>query len=165
MTWDGEAFRPATPFWAHKADQAFVIGQSYRLVEEKERSSRSHRFFFACVNAAWDNLNDHWKGLLPSPDHLRAYALCRAGHCDTQVFTLSSPDIAHTVAAAMRSLDQFAVVDVTKNVVTLHVAHSQSYRAMDKVTFRRSSDDVLRMISEMIGVSAEQLGQAAKAAA
>lgn len=163
--WDGEAMRPNSPFWARKADQSYVIGQTYKLVEHNERSSRSHRFYFACVNSAWENLNDHWKVLLPSPDHLRAFALCRAGFCDTQVFTLSSPDIAQTVAAAMRSLDDFAVVDVSGSVVTLHVPHSQSYRAMDKAKFRKSADEVLRVISEMIGTSVEQLGQAAREAA
>ena len=157
--------RPTSPFWAKRADQAYVIGQTYKLEEQNERSGRSHRFYFACVKSAWENLSDHWKVLLPSPDHLRSFALCRAGFCDTQVFTLSSPDIAHTVAAAMRSLDDFAVVDVTKNVVTLHVPHSQSYRKMDKETFRKSADEVLRVVSEMIGVSVEQLGRAAKEAA
>lgn len=165
FAWDGEAMKPSSPFWARQADKEYVIGQQYRLIEEKERSSRSHRFYFACVKSAWDNLSDHWKVLLPSPDHLRALALCRAGFCDTQVLTLSSPTIAQTVAAAMRSLDEFAVVDVTGSIVTLHVAHSQSYRSMDKEKFRTSSDEVLRIISEMIGTSVEQLSASAKEAA
>lgn len=164
-TWEGDVLRPASPFWARKADQEFVIGERYRLVQEDDRSHKTHAHFFACVNEAWKNLPDDLAARFRNSEALRKYALIRSGHCDSQVFSLSSPEIAQTVAAAMRSLDEYAVIDVHGNVINLFVAKSQSYKAMNKKEFAQSKEDVLRVISEMLGTSIEQIGQAAKEAA
>lgn len=165
MTWDGEVMRPSAPFWAKRADKAYVIGAQYRLVEEKERSSRSHKFYFSCINSTWENLTDELKERHPSPEHLRHWALIKAGWCDSQTIVLTTPEIAETVAAFTRPIDPFSVVTVRDTTVTIYTAKSQAYRAMDKADFRKSSDDVLRVLSEAIGVSVEQLGQAAREAA
>lgn len=163
--WEGDVFRPSSPFWARKADQQFVIGQTYKLQEYDDRSSRSHRFFFACVGATWDNLSDEQRRRWPSPDALRYWALIQSGWCDSQTLVLSSNEVAETVAAFMRPIDKYAIVEVRDNIVIHYTAHSQAKGKMDKEKFRKSADDVLRVLSEELGVSVEQLGQAAREAA
>jgi DNA recombination-dependent growth factor C len=53
--WNGEAMVPPRAF-ARRADQIFVVGQSYTLVEVQDRSSASHRQYFALVREAFVNL-------------------------------------------------------------------------------------------------------------
>src|ERR1700683_4666106 len=50
--WDGEYFVPMRRFM-RAIDKKAVIGAWYRLVEENERSMKSHSHFFACVTEAW----------------------------------------------------------------------------------------------------------------
>ena len=63
------------------------------------------------------------------------------------------------VAAFVRPLDDFAVVETDGLVVTVYTAKSQSMRAMGKKTFQESKDAVLRVIAELIGTDPTTLKQ------
>lgn len=162
--WQGDAFTPA-PGFARRCDELFVVGQVYRLVEQEDRSAASHRHFFACINTAWENLPEAAAAQFPSPEHLRKFALIKAGYADSRTLVASSKAEAVRLAAFVRPLDTFAVVTVSDAAVTVWTARSQSARAMGKKDFQESKDRVLDIIAGLIGTDpatlSAQAGQAA----
>jgi hypothetical protein len=155
--WDGEVFRPVSPYWVRRADKDFSKGEVLRLVNQQARSTNSHNHYFAAVASAWENLPPLVAERFNSPDALRKYALIKGGYCTSDSITCPSHADALRVAAFVRPTDEFALVTVTKNVVTRYIAKSQSYREMDKKTFAESKDRVLEIIAELIGVTSAEL--------
>jgi len=160
--WDGEAMKPRHP---GLADRHFVVGEIYRLAPVEERSASSHRHYFASINEAWKNLPDELAERFPSPEHLRKYALIRAGYRDERSIVAASKTEALRLAGFIRPMDDFAVVTVSNAVVTVYTARSQSVRAMGKADFQASKDAVLSHIASMIGVDSGDLQRNAEAAA
>lgn len=162
--WEGDSFVPATGF-ARRCDELFVVGQVYRLAEQEDRSAASHRHYFACINTAWENLPEAAAGQFPSPEHLRKFALIKAGYADSRTLVASSKAEAVRLAAFVRPLDTFAVVAVSEATVTVWTARSQSAKAMGKRDFQESKDRVLDIIAGLIGTDpatlSAQAGQAA----
>src|SRR5690349_16725152 len=87
--WTGEAMEPL-PRFRRIADRVFVIGEEYALVEHKERSAASHAHYFAAVNEAWKNLSEEAAERFPTADHLRKYALIKAGYRDERTVACAS---------------------------------------------------------------------------
>ena len=87
FTWDGEAMRPRHP---RLADRHFVVGETYRLAVHEDRSSASHRHYFAAIAEAHASLPDAWAATLPTPEHLRRHALIKAGYCDSHTLVAAS---------------------------------------------------------------------------
>lgn len=163
LRYEGEGeFRTPSPFWASCADKAFVIGETYRLVEHQERSTASHAHYFAAINEAWQSLPDNLLPDYPNPEALRKKMLVRAGYADERSIVCASKAEAQRVAAFVKPLDDYAVVLVREAVVRVFTAQSQSYKAMGKKVFAESKEAVLRAIDELLGVDA---GQTARAAA
>lgn len=154
--WTGDAMSPKLP---KLADRFYVVGEVYRLAPHEERSAASHRHFFAAVNEAHNNLPEDMAERLPTPEHLRKYALIRAGYRDERAIVCPTKGEAMRVAAFVRPLDDFAVVETDGLVVTVYTAKSQSMRAMGKKTFQESKDAVLRIIAELIGTDPTTLKQ------
>lgn len=166
LRYDGEGtFAPASSFWAKRADRFYVIGAEYDLVTHQERSQKSHAHFFASVHEAWRNLPEALAERWPSAEHLRRWALIKAGFCDTTTVVFANRKDAERAAALVSPLDEFSIVDVRDTTLTRYVAKSQSYRSMPKGEFQRSKDEVLRVISELIGTTAGELSEAGKDAA
>lgn len=156
FSWDGEAFYPRAP---KLADKYFVIGQEYSLAPHEDRSVASHRHYFASVNEAHGNLPEILAERLPTPEHLRKYALIKAGYRDERSIVCASKAEAQRVKAFVEPIDDFAIVVADGATVTVFTAKSQSLRAMGKKAFAESKDAVLRIISEMIGVDVGTLQQ------
>lgn len=150
--WNGEGHIPL-PSFAKKADEQFVIGQRYRMVEVEDRSLASHRHEFAWLKTAWDNLPEQLAPLYPSPEHLRKRALIQAGYCSQIITEAGSHAAAERVAAACRFLDEFALVEVRGSSVIISRAESQSWKAMGRKRFQESKTAILEIIADMIGVS------------
>lgn len=163
--WDGEAMAPASAFWSRKADEAFVIGETYRLVEHHDRSMASHNHYFVAITEGWQNLPEHLAERFPTAEHLRKYALVRAGYADERSIVCASKAEAQRVAAFVKPMDDFAVVVVSEATVKVFTAKSQSMKAMGKKAFQDSKTAVLDVIDEMIGVehgaTAREAGRAA----
>lgn len=155
--WSGEAFEPSTPYQARLADRHLVGGQVYLLVEHEERSMNQHRWYFAAIREAWQSLPEEMSKRLPSPEHLRRYALIKAGFADSRSIVASSRLEAQKLAAFMRPLDEFSVVDGSGSTVIHSTARSQSHRAMDKHEFRRSIEAVLDVVAGMLGTTRQDL--------
>lgn len=162
--WTGEAFEPASPHWARQADRHFVVGQIYPLEVRESRSSASHNHFFAAVAEAHRNLPEAAAERLPTPDHLRRFALIKTGHRDERSIVCASHAEALRVAAFVKPMDDFALVVTAGATVSIFTAKSQSVRAMGKAEFAASKDAVLAYIASLIGSDAKTLAQNAEAA-
>lgn len=160
--WDGEAMVPRLP---RLADRYFVVGEEYRLAPAEERSGASHRHFFAQIAEAHANLPEDLAERLPTPDHLRRWALIRTGFRDERSIVASSKEDAERIASFVKPLDDFAVVTVSGPVVTVYTAKSQSARAMGKQEFQASKERVLDFIASLIGVERGDLERNTGAAA
>ena len=142
---------PATQRFARIADEHYVIGQKYQMVEHQERSKRSHDHFFASVADAWANLPED-EDRFPTAEHLRKWALIKAGYADERTIVCGSKAEAQRVAAFVKPIDSYAVVLVNGPVVKFYTAQSQSMRAMGKQTFQQSKDAVLKVLDELLAV-------------
>lgn len=152
--WDGEVMRPVHP---RRADVHYVVGGQYRLAPYEERSRASHNQYFAAVHEAWQNLPEDMVERYPTDDHLRKWALIKAGYREERSIVCDSPAAAEKVAAFIRPIDDYAVVVARDNVVVVYTAKSQSYRTMNKQEFQQSKERVLDVLAQVIGASTEDL--------
>lgn len=162
FSWDGEVMRPRLP---KLADKHYVIGERYILVPYENRSEASHRHFFASVKSAWENLPEDLAVRFPTPDHLRKFALIKAGYANSHTFTCASRAEARRLAAFLQPVDEFAVIDTAGTTVTRWTARSQSQKAMGKDIFQKSKDAVLDVLAGMIAVPVKTLTDNAGGAA
>ena len=149
--WNGNAFEV---LHRHQkaADAEFVVGETYRLEQIKERSAKSHAHFFAALNAGWLNLPETMVDSFPTSEHLRKHCLIKAGFCDKRSIQCSSKTEALRLAAFVKPMDEYAIVTVTGSLVTVYTAQSQSQRAMGKENFQKSKQAVLDLIDTMLDV-------------
>jgi hypothetical protein len=150
--WTGHALEPIGRFKIN-ADRDFVVGQRYMIAEVKDRSSESHRHFFACLTDIWMSLPEHQAGRFPTLDHLRKWALIKTGYANSRQYIATSRAEARRVAAFMRTLDSYSIVTRDQNVVTEWTAKSQAMKAMDEKTFQESKTSVLDYCAGLIGVA------------
>ena len=152
--WDGRAMIPTVP---SVAKDRFEVGKVYPMEVREDRSWASHGHFFASIKEAWDNLPETMAGRFPTPDHLRKFALIRAGYRDERTIVAASKAEALRVASFVRPFDTQAVVIVREATIVVWTAKSQSVRDMGKAEFQQSKSDTLDALSEMIGVERRAL--------
>lgn len=159
-----EVFRPLAAF-TRVAKQHFGDGEIVNLEVREDRSSLSHRHYFAAINEVWQNLPDALVEEFPTSEHLRKRALIKAGYRDERTVLCTSKAMAARVAAFVRPMDEYALVSVSGSAVVVLTAKSQSMRAMGKETFQASKDAVLGILADLIETDPEALRQRAKEAA
>ncbi|PSH68559.1 hypothetical protein CU102_12405 [Phyllobacterium brassicacearum] len=151
--YEGEGiFKPSSGFYAKLADEHFVIGEHYKLLEHRERSDNSHRHYFASIKNGFDNLHDSMLGEYPTVEHLRKKALIRTGYRDERSIVCASKAEAERVAAFIRPIDDYCVVVPLNCVVHVMTAKSQSVKAMGAAEFQKSKEAVLIFIDDLLGV-------------
>jgi len=153
--WTGEAMEPVTAYWKRKADERFVIGEKYLMVEQLERSLRSHNHYFASVHEAWQNLPEQIAPHYPTAEHLRKRALIMTGYRNETVIVCASPDDAMRTSGLVSALDEFAVCVQHNNLITVWRAKSQKMKAMGAKDFAKSKTDVLAWCWNLVGVDPE----------
>lgn len=158
--WDGEAMVPARGF-SKRCDAEFTVGLTYNLECVEERSAASHRHYFAAINEMWQSLPEYLSERFPTSEHLRKYALIRAGFAAQQHFVASSKAEAVRLASFIRPIDEYAVVRVSEATVSVWTAESQSTKAMGKERFQTSKTAVLDTIADIIGIDRHQIPRAA----
>lgn len=157
--WDGDALVPASGYWLRMANEHLVVGEISRMVEEAERSTVSHNHEFAFVKSAWDSLPDELLAQYPNPEVLRKHALIGKGYCTMVQHVCPTAAEAQRLCAILKPYDEYAIVLVRGNVVTVYTAVSQSKRAMGAAQFQQSKTAVLEFIGDLLGVDPETLGQ------
>lgn len=156
FTWTGEAMEPL-PGLAAYADSIYVIGERYRLIEEAERSTKSHNHEFAWLNTAFKTLPETVAHNFPTKDHLRKRALIEGGFFHEEIIDAGSAAAAERVAASFRRRDDFLLVIVRGPVVVIREAKSQNHRSMGHEEFQASKTAVMEIVANMIGVTPQQL--------
>lgn len=163
-TWSGEAMIPSPRLLARCIEQ-FSVGERYLLIEHEDRSMRSHNHQFAEITEAWQNLPEELQAQYPTPDHLRKFALIMTGWCDKRQLVCRSQVDAERMAAFMRPRDEYAIYDVTGNILTEYVATSQSMKAMGARDFQQSKTDVLHYVAAMARTTPSELKKNAETVA
>lgn len=154
FVWNGEAMVPQHP---RLAAQYFGQGEIVTMEVREDRSAKSHRFYFAALNEAHASLPEHIAERFPTMDHLRKYALIKAGYRDERSHVCSSKAEAQRFAAFVQPMDSFAFITTDGPLVTVFTAKSQSVRAMGKQAFEASKTAVLDYIASLIGTSSGEL--------
>lgn len=150
------------PRYRAQFDRLYAEGEIFEMEGTKPRTEASHNHYFAAINEAWNNLPEELTAQYPTPEHLRKRALIKTGYCTMRDVVLTDEEAAKTVAAFISKLSEYDVVIVRGNVVRVYSPRSQSVQTMDGDEFRKSKQDVLNAISEMIGVTRKRLEEAAK---
>lgn len=164
FVWDGEAMRPASSYWTNQANEHFVVGVRYRMVEEAERSQVSHNHEFAWLSEAWTSLPDELLPQYPTSEHLRKFALIAKGFCTMVQHVCVTKAEAERLAAILKPYDAYALVIARDNIVTVYRAISQSKRAMGAAQFQQSKTAILDFVGDLLNVDPETLGQQSRAA-
>lgn len=161
FVWSGDAMVPASSYWTNQANEHFVVGQRYRMVEEQQRSPISHSHEFAWLNEAWNSLPDELLAQYPNSETLRKHALIAKGYCTMVQHVCSTKAEADRLAGILRPYDAYAIVIARGNVVTVYTAVSQSKRAMGAAQFQASKQAILDFVGDLLGVEPETLGRQA----
>lgn len=161
--WTGEAMQPLARF-GRVADEQFVIGETYALVEHQERSDASHGHEFAWLKEAWLSLPENLADQFPTVEHLRKRALIDAGFFDEEIIDAGSNAAALRVASSFRRREAFSLVIVRGGFVFVRTAKSQSRRAMNKAEFQASKQAIIDTVSTMLGVEPANLARQMEAA-
>lgn len=156
FTWGGEAMWPLRP---KAADAQYVVGERYLLSIHEDRSMRSHRHYFASVRQAFASLPEKYADHFATPEHLRHWALIKAGYRDEQVIVTASPEEARKFAAFFKKRRDYSIVVLDGATVTIYTAKSQSMKAMGKKDFRESKDAVLDILAKLIHVDHADLAK------
>lgn len=157
--WDGEAMWPR-PAFVRAANEQFVVGETYRLVEFEDRSQTSHDHQFAWLSEAWKTLPERCAADFPTPMHLRKRALIETGYFRETVLDVGTKEAAIQVATTLRAKDEFAWIVVRGHVVVMREAKSQKRTAMEREEFQASKDAILGWVASLLGVEPDQLQQA-----
>lgn len=151
--WDGEHMVPH-PRAQLLCERQYTVGKWYMLGDVEQRNTALERMFFASVREAWNNLSPEKTARWPSPNHLRKWALCKAGYCEHTDRACSDREMASIVAAnCRRKYGEYAVIKIGKdNVVHAWVPFSMKREEMSAGTFKEAVERVLNVISAEIGV-------------
>lgn len=161
FSWLGDGMQPL-PRFAKVCDRQFVVGETYTMVVQEARSQASHSHYFATIHDAWLNLPEDHATHFPTEEHLRKFALIKAGYTDKKSITCASKAEAQRIAAFITPMDLFSIVIVSECLVTVYTAQSQSLKAMGKRVFQESKDKTLEIISLMIGTTPAELASNAE---
>lgn len=135
--------------------------RGWQLAEARSKATHDH--FFACVNETWKNLPDDLQTDFPSAEHLRKWALIKAGFCTQTRVACRTVEEALKLAATARQLDKYALVEVsgTKKrpgrIVTIWTADSQRKDEMGRKVFQEAKDRALHVLSDLIGTDVTTL--------
>ena len=152
--WDGDAMVPLN---AKRADAFYTVGERYIMAPVSQRSDATHKHEFAWLREAWMSLSDDLAERFPTAEHLRKWALIRAGYSDSHTITCASKAEAIRVATFIRPIDEFAVVTTNGATVTRFTAKSQSRRAMGAKEFQDSKTKIMEVVARMLGVEPGEL--------
>lgn len=155
--WTGEAFKPLNRRFLREASERYGDGEIVTLDDAKGRSMRSHDHYHAAIHDAWMSLSDEASQRFPSEEHLRKYALIKAGYADSRSVSVASRAEAIRVASFIGAGDAFAVVTTEGATVTVWTAKSQSMKAMGGKVFQESKAATLDVIADLIGTTSATL--------
>lgn len=137
------------------------VGTVHGWQMAEHRSKSSHDHFFAVINEAWKSLPEDMADDFPSPEHLRKWALIKAGFCSETRIVCANNSEAMTLATKAKAMDKYSVVAIDGKSVTIWTADSQRRDAMGRQAFQKAKERALHIISNLLGIDAVTLKEAA----
>ena len=131
----------------------------WQMAEHRSKSSHDH--FFAVINEAWKSLPEDMADDFPNPEHLRKWALIKAGFCSETRIVCANNTEAMSLATKAKAMDKYSIVAIDGKAVTIWTADSQRRDAMGRKLFQEAKDRALHVISELIGTDVTTLKEAA----
>lgn len=145
----------------HPKRVTLTPGEVHGWQMAEHRSKSSHDHFFAVINEAWKNIPEDMVDDFPSPEHLRKWALIKAGFCSETRIVCANNGEAMTLATKAKAMDKYSVVSIDGKAVTIWTADSQRRDAMGRQTFQEAKERALHIISNLLGIDATTLKEAA----
>ena len=137
------------------------VGAVHGWQMAENRSKASHDHFFAIINEAWKNLPEDMGDDFPSPEHLRKWALIKAGFCSETRIACANNNEAMTLATKAKAMDKYSIVAIDGKAVTIWTADSQRRDAMGRQAFQEAKERALHIISNLLGTDITILKEAA----
>jgi hypothetical protein len=159
--YDGRSMVPLDRY-RELANRQFRAGTVYALIPHRDRSSVSHRHMFASIKKGFDNIPEALANRWKSPDHLRKWCLIQEGYADELTHICANVNEAKSTAALIQTIDEYAVIKRTGNILTIWTAQSQDENHMGHDEFQESKTKILERIASMCGISLEELTKNAK---
>lgn len=141
---------------------AVPVGEVRAWQMMEARSKASHDHFFAIVHEAWKSLPEDMADDFPSPDHLRKWALIKAGFCTMTKIVCANNDEAANLLRKWKSMDRFSIVEISGKAVTIWTADSQRRDAQGRKAFQEAKEAALHVLSNLIGTDVTTLKEAAR---
>lgn len=148
----------------HVLKENLQEGDIVAMTEDAGRSMKQHRWLFACIRKAYDTLPERQISRFPSEEHLRKYALIKAGWCDVHQQAFSSPVNAELAAKAFKvganlttEGKNFTLAIANGNIVTYAVPRSISFKACKGQAWETVCQGVVDYLCELVGCDVTQL--------
>lgn len=161
---DQGTWKPLDRFTA-ECDGLFYVGEVRQLEIVEPRSRISHDHYFVCLREAYLQLPEMFHPEFHNEEKFRKWLLIQAGYCDETRFMLASPEEAFKFAAYCAGLDEYAVIDVQGNFVSIRKAVTQSKKAMGNRLFQESKQAVFDVYYKLTGIDPTTLKRNAGKAA
>ena len=131
------------------------------------RSDVAHRHFFAIINEAWKQWPESAQFQPEDAEHLRAYLLVKAKHCDRLDVRCRNSDaisLRMQIDALLRSYGDGKppLMHVYSWGIRVFRPRSISYAACDRKTFQAVSETVFEIIEDALGVKINDLKREAR---
>lgn len=131
----------------------------------KPRSSEDHRRFFALISAAFSQWPEAHEFQPDSPEHLRAWLLCKANYRDTTTIPVEYAEdqpgmlklVLLTAEAAIKAAKGYAFVRPHGHGLAVFSAKSIAWDKIDQKKFNGIRDSVSEILETELGVSADRL--------
>lgn len=156
FVWTGEAMVPL-PRFRKLCDAQFEVNEEYPLMIVENRSMASHNHYFAALHEGYMNLAEEYAQEFDSAEHLRSWALCKAGFCTVTTYVLNTAEDARQLRVALKADNPAAIVAISGNVAKVYRAESQSMAAMKKERFEDSKREVLDIVASMARTTTAEL--------
>jgi len=145
----------------HPKRISLEVGEVHGWQMAEHRSKSSHDHFFAVVNEAWKSLPEALADDFPSPEHLRKFALIKAGFCSETRIVCANNSEAMSLATKAKAMDKYSIIALDGKAVTIWTADSQRRDAMGRERFQAAKERAIDIISQLIGTDATTLKEAA----
>lgn len=161
----GDVFEPANVPMLTRAQKHFETGEVYAIEFADPPSDVTKRHFFAVINDSWKNLSNeplpgkNWSlaDRYPSPEHLRKWAIVKAGYADESMVPCDTDEMADRVVMMARRLDTYCVISRPEGSNVVRIWTAQSITKMDRRTFQNCKTLVFGILSDLIGVEPHTL--------
>jgi hypothetical protein len=134
----------------------FKVGEGYALGPVENVASRSRGGLFAALREAWGSLPEE-DSRFPTPEHLRAWALVRAGHAAHAQYVLDTPKDARQMARGLRRASPLAIIKISGSTVDCWTALSIASTEVKAEQFAEIKKRVLKILAELIGTTQREL--------